>query len=262
MKKIWVVILSIIIVFVTSMLFVLIGNKTFFKDGYSIENIEKREVSIPLPRFSYFVKSNGETEARFYNLGNPTKLTNDISKYVESLQSCYDESYFYDPSIDVTITKYHVEKKGLFHQIDLDYQMGNICENQYVLSDDWMEPFINQEIKTSEIVIDKCIVNEPNINCETRTLLETDVINLLKYVAYSTRTENKSNISMDQMSNYYLMGVYYILDGHGYVLQIFSDKENRLVFKRMDSNDHSQNAIYQLDGTKILETIYNNRGWK
>ena len=55
-----------------------------------------------------------------------------LSKYVESLESCYDESYFYDSELNITIFKYYVEDESPFNKIFLksfiDKPDLNLCQ--------------------------------------------------------------------------------------------------------------------------------------
>ena len=139
-----------IIIVVCILLFILIlilgSNKTFFKTSY---------MGIKIPLFSYYEKGNA-----LYSIRSYKKIDEIKNNYLNSLESCFDESYFYDKSINKSIIKYDIQNK-IIKRIIIEYENGNVCLNEFVLEDDWDKNINEKEIIASEIV--KC----KNNKCET-----------------------------------------------------------------------------------------------
>ena len=224
----------------------LITNKTFFKNYYSIRNNNEEVIKIPLPMFSYYV--NEVDSASFKTIRRVNKIIPIINNYIEGLQSCYDESYFYDSNLDITISQYNVIDEFPINKIYLTYTLGNYCENQYVLDNDWANQFIN------DFEIEEASINEKTINKE-------DVLELFEYIEQEDtfRVENKTIININEDVSNYLVSVYYLLDSKPYILEIFKYNDNQIAFKVTDANDHSKNAIYNIsnDVNQIFDDIYN-----
>lgn len=247
-----------LIIIITSviLIFLIIGilNKTFFKSYYKID----KEVKIPIPLFSYYINKKNN-DVTFYTFRCFNNAQNTINSYIDNLQSCYDESYFYDKNIDMTISKYYVEDDFPLNKIYLSYILGNYCKSEYVLDIDWITLFKNNaKIITTEI--EKCIVKDNNINCDYKSLNSSNVNNVLNYISQDsvTRIDNYKNISYDPQNNYYNISVYYTLNNESYILNIFNYNEY-IAFKITDSDDHSKNAIYNIKDSNItiFENIYN-----
>lgn len=247
-----------IIIILTSVIIILliIGtlNKTFFKSYYKTD----KEVKIPTPLFSYYINKKNN-DVTFYTFRDFNNAQNIINNYIENLQSCYDESYFYDKNIDITISKYYVEDDFPLNKIYLSYILGDYCKNEYVLDIDWVTLFKNNaNITATEI--EKCIVKDNNINCDYKSLNSSTVNNFLNYISQDSakRIDNYKNVGYDPQNNYYNILIYYTLNNESYTLEIFNYKEN-IAFKITDSGDHSKNAIYNIKDSNItiFENIYN-----
>ena len=123
-----------IIIVVCILLFILIlilgSNKTFFKTSY---------MGIKIPLFSYYEKGNA-----LYSIRSYKKIDEIKNNYLNSLESCFDESYFYDKNINKSIIKYDIQNK-IINRIIIEYENGNVCLNEFVLEDDW-DKNINEKI--------------------------------------------------------------------------------------------------------------------
>jgi hypothetical protein len=246
-KRIPIIVVTILIV----ILFIItLTNKTFFKNYYEIESNKR----IPLPIFSYYEKedNNNITFNTFRRVDNVSSI---INSYIENLHSCYDESYFYDSDLNITISKYYVEDKFPFNKIHLAFTTGNYCENEYVLEDNWINDIKD---KIEDISIEKCVIQNSNINCDSKNIKELDINELLNYISKDSRIENKDNISIKIDEDYYSISSYYSINNNSYTLSIFK-YNNYLAFKITDANDHSKNAIYNIDKdiNKLFNNIYN-----
>lgn len=256
-KKILMIILVIILIKIVVLSVMTITNKTFYKKYYEVENSSSEKVKLPLPLFSYYL---GEKDlvATLITLKSVKKVAPILNKYVENLHSCYDEGYFYDKDLDITISRYYVEDGFPFNKIYLNYEKGNRCEDEFVLDDDWMTDVI-KSATVDKINIDQCTVDNNNVNCNTKTI--KDIKEVLNLVADRTlvRIDNNKNIGEDVMSDYYLISGYYTLNNHGYTLFAFNHKDN-LAFKVTDADDHSKNAIYDIDTdiNELFKDIYDN----
>lgn len=249
-RRIGVILISTISIIIIVLLIITCTNKTYFKKYYIVTNPKGDEIKIPVPLFSYYNNVRGKYNVTFSTSRSVKNIRNILSKYVENLKSCYDESYFYDKNLDITISKYQVEEGSPFNKIYLTYTYGNYCENEYVLDDNWMTE-LNEKAVMQEAVISEDIINSKKVSY-------ADVKSLLDYISKPSvaRIENKNNI--DENGSKYLMAYYYKLNRKSYVLSVFV-YNNYLAFKVIDANDHGKNAIYNVgdNANKLLEDIYN-----
>lgn len=242
--------ISIIIVFaVLTVLTIFVGNKTFLATSFDVKNSEGDKIKIPIPAFSYYVDTKSENV--FYTVRSTNKIREMLSKYVESLESCYDESYFYDSELDITIFKYYVEDESPFNKIYLDYQLGNYCKNEYILDEDWANEF-KENSKVSEIKLETCVSGK----CSEKDVDKNKLDTLIDYVISAERTKYSSNINDNTFP---IIKVYYTMNKKSYVMNIFKYL-NYLGIKVIDQNDHQKNAIYELNDyvNNLLENIYLN----
>lgn len=253
-KVILVIILIILGVFLT----VGIINKTFFKNYYEVINLEGKELKIPLPLFSYYEKTNDKNDATFSTIRKFENVQDVINKYMDNLQTCYDESYFYDADLDITIIKYYVEKSFPFNKIHLKYNHGNYCENEYVLDNNWLNEFIDKA-QINEVEIKKCIIKNDTVDCDNKNIINEDFKQIFNnnFMDNVTRIENKSNITIKEDIDYYLITAYYTLNNNSYMLSIFKYGDY-IAFKVIDANDHAKNAIYNInqDVEQLFKNIY------
>lgn len=236
---------------------ILVINSTFIKNYYRIKN-NNVMVDIPVPRFSYLIDNKKES-AKFYTLRSPRKIQITLNKYVENLDSCYDESYFYDKDTNITIKKYYVEDSFPFNKIYLEYIKGNYCANEYVLDDNWLQD-IKEKAIIQEMDITKCNLKDNNVNCDTKIISDNDINSLFENLlpSDSIRIDHTNNFGIDYTKDYYTMDIYYVLDKYGYILSIFKYNDY-LAFKIVDINDHPKNAVYETnkDIDNIFQDIYN-----
>lgn len=254
------VFLSIIVLLVISLIIVGFSNKTFFKNYYPTTNSSGKKIKIPLPTLSYYRNVKGKYEVTFDTLRSVESIRNILNNYVENLKPCYDESYFYDQDLDITISKYSVLESFPFNKITLKYTEGNYCENEYVLPDNWIDEFI-KKAEIIEINIKSCTVLNNNVKCDEKTINKEYVINLFDFtnkVNY-TRIENKNNISINESKDHKIISVYYSIEKKNYVLSTFIYDNEYLAFRITDENDHSKNALYKVDMdlNLIFENLYN-----
>ncbi|MDD4298610.1 MAG: hypothetical protein PHS98_03160 [Bacilli bacterium] len=225
-----------------------VTNKTFFKTYYETTNEKKETVKIPLPLFSYFESESGEYTATFKTLRSVNSISNKLNKHIENLTSCYDESYFYDEKLGITISQYSIENGFPFNKIILAYKKGDYCENQYVLDNNWMTE-IKENATIKEVIITKCSIKDNDIKYTPKTITNYDIERAYNYINKSsiTRIENKNNITNIDEDDSYTINVHYTIDNFGYELIIFSYDTNYLAFKVIDSNDHAKNAVYNMN---------------
>lgn len=109
--------------------------------------------------------------------------------------SCYDESYYYNETRDISIYNFQVEKFWFFYKITFEYKEGNLCAKEYLLEEEYINNFINNAtIK----------YNEHNI----------DIAKLIE--GKEAIVENKR-----YFGNKYDKSIEYILDGKEQILYIF-----------------------------------------
>jgi hypothetical protein len=260
--KIGIISLGLILLIVMGVLITGFTNKTFFKGYYEVTNPEGEKVRIPLPLFAYYNSDNAAYTATFSTFRSVETTQNTLNQYVEFLQACYDESYFYDSDLDITITRYYVEAGFPLNKISLVYNFGNYCEDEYVLDDNWMSDIIeNAEIQEGNIV--KCIVENDNVDCDTKIISEVELRGLFDHVSQEPvkRIENKRNISINPLDDYYLITSYYRVNSKGYLLSIFIYNGKFLAFVITDDDDRSKNAIYDIgdSANTVIEDIYYNQ---
>lgn len=109
--------------------------------------------------------------------------------------TCYDDSYSYVKSRDISIIHYDAKKYFFFYIITLEYKEGNICDTEYLLEETYIENFINN----AEI-----IYNDNNINLEKLIYNKTPIVGNKRYVG-----------------NDYQNFITYKLDGKYNILYIF-----------------------------------------
>ncbi len=239
-------VIVIIIFTALTLLTIFVGNKTFLSNFYNVRNSEGDIVKIPVPWFSYYI--NSDNENTFKTLRSTSNIREYINKYLDTLEACYDESYFYDKDLDITIFKYEVKGGKFLNNIYLDYQLGNYCENEYVLDEDWISEF-QKGAKISEIKLEMC-----ENTCTEKDVEKKYIDNLLNYIKTQERIEHNDNVNMNAK---YIIKVYYELNKDLYFLSIFK-YESYLAFKVVDQDDHPKNAIYKFNNEikELLENIY------
>ncbi len=258
-NRILIISLIVIIVIIGTFLIIGLTNKTYFKSYYEVTNKAGKKSKIPLPLFSYFREEHGKYNATFTTLRGVRVTQDTLSKYVENLHACYDEGYFYDKNIDITISKYYIENGFPFNKIYLTYDFGNYCENEFVLDNDWLTKVITKA-DIREVNINKCVLVNNNMKCDSKTVSKTDVDKFFDYAnkIMFPRIENKNNITNNNTKTYYSITAYYIMDGSSYMLTAFPYSDTYLAIKITDPNDHSKNAIYDIGAVNpLLASIYN-----
>ena len=132
-KKI--VILSVGLIIIFNLLLIvsnLIFNKTFFKNSYKLDFMNN--VSIPIPRYSYYRRTGGMEEytTTLKTLKQPDEVNIFIDKYLNTLNKieCNDKIYYYNQNKDFTIMQYRINNDGIgfVNTIYISYSEGNICK--------------------------------------------------------------------------------------------------------------------------------------
>jgi hypothetical protein len=234
---------KLLLAFLILILGILFFNKTFLKSSLEVEGVK-----IKVPSYSYHIKSDIGS-AKLISLLPFSDISNYISKYIENLPSCYDEGLFYDEDIDITFSKYSVVKKGFYNEIEINYDKGNLCEDEFVLESDWFSNFEANAV-ISEAYISKC----EDGTCDSKAISDievTTIFNSIKDID-TIRIENTKNIGNNDI---YEVSIYYKQEEKLYVMSIF--KYNYyLAFKVIDENDHGKNALYFVKYDNILSDIY------
>lgn len=236
MKKGVKIVLIVIGCLIAILLVVLLTNKTFFKDKYK---------SIPLPTGSYYINSN-----TFYNIRSFKSIDNDINEYLDTLTSCYDDGYFYDKDLDISIIKYHIQDEGLYNRITLDYEKGNICDVEYTLSDKWYDDIKKNDLKEVEFI--QCTEND----CLT-TKVNVDLDKFIDDVKKFDRVPNKDFVDFEYKDTNNYLGIYFTDDhtyGNAYKLLRY---KNYLAVILIDGNDFAKNALYKVDddANKYIQSL-------
>lgn len=228
MKKIIIIILLfLIIVFIF-----LFKNETFNKKMY----LNK----VVIPKYSYLIKKskilheNGNkywsNSIELLSLKNQKDLETFRNNFIENLKSCYDESYFYDAKNDITYSMYDITDNTIVNNIKINFIYGNICENEYVLNEDWLEV-----LKISTIM-------HYNFNYD---LLITKLEN-------STRIETKEILPFDDTYQITCLNKKY-----GYTIYVTEFSENVIGIILSDANDMKKYALYDIkeNANKFLKNL-------
>lgn len=121
----------VLFIFILFSIFILFFNKTFFGTMYNSDFISN--VSIPIPRFSYYRGTGGMEEytTKLKTLKQPDEINVFIDQYLSSLDiiKCNNETYYYNSRNDFTIIQYRANNDGIgfVNTIYISYTNGNIC---------------------------------------------------------------------------------------------------------------------------------------
>lgn len=83
-----------------------------------------------------FIKIRGENTIKYI------AYTDHSFKY-EDEKSCYNESYFYNDEMDISISSVDVKKFLFFYFTTINFKEGNVCRYEYYLEEDYIDNFIN-----------------------------------------------------------------------------------------------------------------------
>lgn len=215
MKKLFLIVVSLLM----AILFTLIFNKTFFKTEYN---------GIKIPLFSFYVN-----DTTLYNIKSFNSLDNDINSYLDKLEMCYDESYYYDKNIKKSIVEYRLED-GFIKKITIKTKESNVCENEYVLDSNWTKN-LNDIVEDVELF-------ECSEECKSK-LVNINMNKLKEDMSLLERIENKKNISFEEENNNYLT-IYFT---NGELMNIFPYKKNILGIIYIKNDDSRKNALYKIN---------------
>ena len=222
-------------VLIMSFVFILVIISVFL-----LKNNYEKEVEIELPSYS-FVKKISDESLMIFNVKKIDKINEEKNNYLNSLTSCYDESFFYDSKGDVTITKYEVKNNFLYRNIEIFYKKGNLCENEFVLDENWYLEL--KELKPLSIEFENCENSCPLISVD-----DYDRIYDYFFKEIGMRISSKKNIAKEKLT----LNIHY----SNYILEIFTKDEYYVAFNLIDRNDAKKNAVYFYDNLS-LNKFYN-----
>ena len=108
----------------------------------------------------------------------------DVSEFEDV--SCYDESYFYDEKRDISIYDFDFNKFMFFHVDVMKYEIGNVCDTEYLLEESYIDNFLNNAVIMSNeknISLDELISGKNAIVSNTR-YFGNDYENMIEYTLY------------------------------------------------------------------------------
>lgn len=120
----------------------------------------------------------------------------DVSQFEDV--SCYDESYFYVEERDVSISSFDFKKFLFFHVTVMEYEIGNVCDTEYLLEESYIDKFLNNAVIMS---------NEKNISLDKLISGKSAIVGNTRY-----------------FGNDYENMIEYILDGEYEIMYVFYDK--------------------------------------
>jgi hypothetical protein len=227
-----------IMIIIVLMSIVVVSSFLIFKSNYSNYGI-----NIDLPSFSIITKDE-LFNISLINLGDFKSVDNQKNDYIDKLLSCYDEGYFYDSKNDITILKYEVVNGNLFRTINIEYEDGNKCENEFVLSNNWEIELYEKEFTSMNIEV--C-----EDNCESYSIDDSYYKYVLDYF-FSTpgvRILNKERITK---SNDYILNIYY----SGTLIEVFKYDDYFVAFNLINQDDASFNAIYYYEDFRSVQKLF------
>lgn len=213
---------------------------------FSINLFRVRTINVEIPSLSIVTKVK-DGKANLINFKKEEKLTSEINEYLDALNTCYNETIHYDEKEDVSIKKYTVSNKKVYNKLEINYEKGNLCKEEYVLQDNWFN--ILKDVDPDEIVFEHCNMKCAPINIETSKMK-----NIYDYFFKDKLNRIKSNQNFSVDGDYNL-SIYFTDKNINYTLTIFDYNEN-IAFKLTDQNDASKNAIYNYKD-KSLKDLYN-----
>lgn len=189
--------------------------------------------------YGFIIKNNKN------NLVSYVIFKKKFNNYIESLPTCYNESYYYDKNKNITITNIKTQKFIIFNKITLKYKKNNICKNEFTLEEYFIKEFIDNA-KIEEITFGAC--------SKKQKTLKYNITNLLKEIEKEEYIKENKNISIPEKCSI-LINIYYTLNEIPYVLNIFKT-EDFIIFKNVDINDHPKIIKYKLN-QNIIDEINN-----
>ena len=171
-----------------------------------------------------FIKIKSSNEIKYIT------YTDHSFKYEEDI-SCYNESYFYNKEMDISIEYVEVKKFLFFYFTTIHFKDGNVCLYEYYLEEEYINDFINN----AEI-----LYNDNNI----------DISKLI---------EGRKAIVSNKLylGNNYLNSITYKLNGKYQDLYVFY-VDDLLVIQVGSRDDGAKFIAYEKKSDLILE-IQSNR---
>lgn len=204
---------------------------------------KKEGIIIDVPNVS-IITNDSDQKISLINLSNFNSVDNQKNIYLDKLESCNDESYFYDSKSDITILKYEIVNSSMFRRINIEYEKGNKCANSFVLESKWYDDLYEKEILSMEIKV--C-----DEDCLDYNVAEEDFDQVLNYF-FGTNFIRVSNKEKLNSNGNYILNIYY-----GYhILEVFKHNDNYVAFNLIDSNEMSKNAVYYYDDFRSVDKLF------
>ncbi len=224
-KKNIIVIFIGIVIILSSL--ILLSNKNFLKEHY----YNSDGLQIYIPRYSYLIKEGTNkieypvqccsSAIELNTLRSGAYLDKFLNGYIETLPSCYNESYFYDSNSNVTYSRHTVKSSGFSNKVTITFQEGNYCENELIIENNWLD-----------------IVNDSHITNYTFNYMK-----LLKLLKKSERIDFSGRINFDEQGKHEIS---YLYNKFGYTLYFNAYAPTIIGVTRIDANDAAKYAIYDI----------------
>lgn len=137
----------------------------------------------------------------------------DVSQFEDV--SCYDETYFYVEERDVSISSFDFKKFLFFHVTVMEYEIGNVCDTEYLLEESYIDNFLNNAVIMS---------NEKNISLDKLISGKNAIVSNIRY-----------------FGNDYENMIEYTLDGENEIMYVFY--ENDLLVIQVGLSDEGPKFI-------------------
>jgi len=175
-----------------------------------------------VPNFSYlylFFKSEEVETYKYVTFASRKSYEKYLTKNIEILKSCYDESYYFDEDENITYLKYEYKQLFIINIIEIKIVREDYCKDELVLKKDWINDVSN--VIDSNLNYDKLLLD-----------LREKEITFDGVIAFDDRY-------FMQYNNYFAYFIPY---------------EDKLGVILLDQNDHKKYGFYQIDDiSKYLE---------
>ena len=214
-------------------------------NNYQVKELIDKNISIPLERCSFNIKEEKEGDLyilSYKSFQSAKTLNQKFEKHLENLESCYDESFYYDKDLNISINSYQAEQDGIFSKVSLRYKYANLCETEFVLDEDWIHQLDFSKFIEAEYISEAKLIK----------ISKDQTIKLFDKILNLKRISNKKSIHINK--DYKIFKVYF----SDYLLTMTVDENEKLIIILNDKDDQNKNALYYLDkSNKFLEKNLN-----
>ena len=128
--------------------------------GYSVKHVkythyDNKLINLGVPKFSFYMQ-NSENNYSFKSFRGKAVLENEMKSFLNTLEfmTCNDTVYYYDESVDMTITDYSVRGNILYNTISYSVRNGNYCNLFWIKDyDKKLGGFTSKVMNTDDINI-------------------------------------------------------------------------------------------------------------